>query len=266
VPDFPASPLPGGGGRAILCPVTEHPGPAAEASPRPTPAAPHTPWGEGHPQRADKVILGVMMFVGFYYLATMFLVGPLVGRHPVWLALIRGSTSAVITLGALARTGHGSMTVAVLAGLPGTMAFDWVWWWAGRRWGENALRMAFRGRKAERRIELVKRLGHRYGWLLLVTAYIGPIPMQLIAVAVAMAGMSLPVFLVLDAIGALIWLGLWAGLGYWIGESAVRVADTVSHYSLEVTIVLMVLLILRQARTARRRGNIPAGGSGRGRG
>jgi membrane protein DedA with SNARE-associated domain len=124
--------------------------------------------------------------------------------------------------------------------------------------------MAFRGRKAERRIELVKRLGHRYGWLLLVTAYIGPIPMQLIAVAVAMAGMSLPVFLILDAIGALIWLGLWAGLGYWIGESAVRVADTVSHYSLEVTIALIVVIVVKQVRSGRRRAGAPAGPPGRG--
>jgi membrane protein DedA with SNARE-associated domain len=246
--------------------MTEHPGSAAAASPQATPeAAPHAPWGDGPPQRADKVILGVLMFMGLYYLATMFLVGPLVGRHPAWLALIRGSVSAVITLGALARTGHGSMMVAVLAGLPGTMMFDWVFWWAGRRWGENALRMVFRGRKAQRRIELVRRLGHRYGWLLLVTAYIGPIPMQLIAVAVAMAGMSLPVFLILDAIGALIWLGLWAGLGYWIGESAVRVAETVSHYSLEVTIALIVLLVARQVRSARRQAGALAGPPGWGR-
>lgn len=241
-------------------PVTETAEPAATAPQEPGPAhGPHAPWGDGHPERADKLILSLMVFMGFYYLGTMFLVGPLVGRHPVWLALIRGSTSAVITLGALAGTGHGSMLVAIFAGLPGTMLFDWVYWWAGRRWGENALRMAFRGRKAERRIELAKRLGGRYGPLLVVTAYIGPIPMQLITVAVAMAGMSLPVFLILDAIGALIWLGLWAGLGYWIGEDAVHVADAVSHYSLQVTIGLVVLVVLRQS-WARKRAGAPAGG------
>ncbi len=166
--------------------MTDHPGPAGAGLPAAHPGggggggvAPHAPWGDGPPQRADKVILGLLMFMGFYYLATMFLVGPLVGPHPAWLAVIRGSVSAVITLGALARTGHGSMMVAVFAGLPGTMMFDWVFWWAGRRWGElPPFAWSFEGRKAERRIELVRRLGHRYGWLLLVTAYIGPIPMQ----------------------------------------------------------------------------------------
>ena len=208
-----------------------------------------------------------MMFSGLYYLATSFLVGPWVGRHPVWLALSRGSASAVITLGALARTGHSSLPVAVLAGLPGTILFDWVFWWAGRRWGENALYLVFRrrGRNAEKRIERTKRLAHRFGWLAVVTGYIAPIPVQLIAVAVGLGGMSLAAYVLLDALGALIWLGLLAGLGYGIGQSAVDIADTVSTYSLRVTLGLIGLILARQFWTARRRPDAPATGPGWGR-
>jgi membrane protein DedA with SNARE-associated domain len=240
--------------------MTEHPGRAAAAPEPPAPATGHIilPW-VGQARRADKLVLGLMMFSGIYYLATSFLVGPWVGRHPVWLALVRGSASAVITLGALARTGHSSLVVAVLAGLPGTILFDWVFWWAGRRWGDNALHMVFRkGRNADKRIERTRRLTHRYGWLAVVTGYIAPIPVQLIAVAVGLGGMTLPVYVLLDAIGALIWLGLLAGLGYSIGQSAVDIADAVSRYSLRVTLGLIALIFVRQLWAGRRRAGAPA--------
>jgi len=215
----------------------------------------HLPWKQvpwNQLKTADKVILWLIAISGLYYLVTVPLVAPLVGSHPALLAIIRGSATAVITLGAKAATGHGSMVVAVCAGLPGTILFDWVFWWAGKRWGDNALHMLFRrGRNPERRIAQVKRLSHRYGWLAVVTGYIIPIPVQLIAVAVGLGGMSLPVYLVLDAIGALIWLGMLAGLGYWIGQSAVDVANAVSHYSLWVTLGIVGLVVARQYRTAR---------------
>lgn len=219
------------------------------------------PW-VGHAQRVDKLLLGLMAFSGIYYLITTPLVAPLIGHHPVLLALIRGSATAVITLGALARTGHGSLLVAVVAGLPGTILFDWIFWWAGRRWGDNALMMMFRrGRNPAKRIDRVKRISHRYGWLAVLTGYIIPIPVQLIAMTVGLGGMSLGLYVILDAIGALIWLGLLAGLGYWIGQSAVNVADAVSRYSLRVTLVLMVIIMARQgwaARNKARAQNTPA--------
>jgi membrane protein DedA with SNARE-associated domain len=246
--------------------MTDHAGrPAGASEPTPRGGAPNLPW-TGQAQRADRAILGLIAFSGIYYLATSFLVGPWVGRHPVWLALIRGSATAVITLGALARTGHSTLTVAVLAGLPGTILFDWVFWWAGRRWGDNAVHLMFRkGRNADRRIVRVKRLAHRYGWLAVLTGYIIPIPVQLIAVAVGLGGMSLPAYVLLDAAGALIWLGLLAGLGYWIGQSAVDVADAVSSYSLRITLGLVAVILVRQFWSARRRTGAAAGPPRRGR-
>src|ERR1700742_2859456 len=132
--------------------MTDHAGLSPGATkPPPRTGGPELPW-TGQAQRSDRLILGLIAFSGIYYLGTSFLVGPWIGRHPVWLALARGSASAVITLGALARTGHSTLTVAVLAGLPGTILFDWVFWWAGRRWGGNALHLMFRkGRNADRR-------------------------------------------------------------------------------------------------------------------
>ena len=39
-------------------------------------------------------------------------------------------------MGARARIGEASIVEAVLLGVPSLMMFDWVFWWAGRRWGD----------------------------------------------------------------------------------------------------------------------------------
>jgi membrane protein DedA with SNARE-associated domain len=65
--------------------------------------------------------------------------------------------------------------------------------------------------------------------------------------------MRLVTFLILDLIGAVLWAGLLAGLGYALGQHAVHAARTVSHYSLWFTIgivALSVLFILRAQRRA----------------
>jgi LPXTG-motif cell wall-anchored protein len=53
------------------------------------------------------------------------LVPSLVGSHPALLELLRGSATAIVTMGALARTGEANLWVAVLAGIPALIAFDW---------------------------------------------------------------------------------------------------------------------------------------------
>jgi membrane protein DedA with SNARE-associated domain len=216
------------------------------------PTGPVLPW-QGVAERADKIILGLIMFSGFYYLGTTFLVPNLVDSHPALLAMLRGSSVAVVTLGALARTGHGSIVVAVLAGLPGTILFDWVFWWAGKRWGHNALAMILgRSKNPEKRMRRAEAIAGKYGPIAVVTGYIIPIPTSVIAVAVGLGGMSLPVYVLLDAVGALIWLGLLATLGWNMGQSAVDVVHSISHYSLYLTIALVVLIMGRQVMLNRR--------------
>jgi membrane-associated protein len=226
-------------------------GPAAPAPSAPRPG-PTLPW-QGAGERVDKIILGLIAFSGLYYLITMPLVPEMIEHHPALLALMRGSSTAVVTLGALARTGHGSIVTAVLAGLPGTILFDWVFWWAGKRWGHNALAMILgRSKNPQKRMARVESISGKYGPIAVVTGYIIPIPTTVIAVAAGLGGMSLPVYVVLDAIGALIWLGLLAGLGWGMGQSAVDVVHAVSHYSLIVTIALVALVMGRQIAMNRR--------------
>jgi membrane protein DedA with SNARE-associated domain len=79
-----------------------------------------------------------------------------------------------------------------------------------------------------------------------------PVPRAVIYVIAGWAGMRLATFLVLDLIGAVLWAGLLAGLGYTLGHHAVVAARTVSHYSLWVTIGIVALSVLFALRSQRR--------------
>jgi membrane-associated protein len=210
------------------------------------------PW-EGRPERTDIVLFALILGSSLYALLLLPATPSLVGTHPVLLELVRGSATAMVTMGALARTGHASLFVAVVAAIPGLMMFDWVFWWAGRRWGKRILDV-FLGNhpKAAQRTARLERLIHRFGWLALVIAYFQPVPNVLIYAAAGWTRMRLVTFLVLDLIGTLLWIGLCVGLGYAIGQRAVDIAHAISHYALWATIALVVGIIGRQIWLQRR--------------
>jgi membrane-associated protein len=214
------------------------------------------PWGEGRAQRADVVLMAGIALSGAYGLLLLPAVPSMVGTHPLLLELFRGSMTSMVTMGALARTGHASLVVAVLAGIPGSMMFDWLYWWAGRRWGDRALHLFMRRDhpKAAKRMAWVERASGRYGWLAVATAYLLPVPSALIYAAVGWSGMGILTFLLWDLVGALLWVLLIVGLGYAIGQDAVDVAHAVSHYALVLTLGLVVAIVAYQVWAARRRG------------
>jgi len=222
-----------------------------DAAAKPREAA--VPW-DGRPERLDIFLLGMIMLSGIYNLVLLPATPSLVGTHPVLLELIRGSATAMVTMGALARVGDQSLIIAVLAAIPGLMMFDWVFWWAGRRWGNRVLDL-FLGNhpKAAQRTARLERIVQRWDWLAIVIAYFQPVPNVLIYAAAGWTGMRLIPFLLLDLIGSLLWIGLMVGLGYAIGQSAVDVAHAISHYALWATIALVVAIIGRQFWVARRR-------------
>ena len=108
-----------------------------EGAAAPRNAAP-LPW-DGQAERADLILMGGIVFSGLYLLALMPLTPSMVYDHPVILELLKGSMTAMITMGAKARIGEASLLVAVLAAIPGLMWFDWLYWWAGKRWGKRAI-------------------------------------------------------------------------------------------------------------------------------
>jgi membrane protein DedA with SNARE-associated domain len=76
-----------------------------------------------------------------------------------------------------------------------------------------------------------------------VLAPILPVPSVIIYAAAGWTGMRLRWFLLLDLIGNFGWVALMVGLGYGLGQSAVNVAHTITHYSLLITIGLVVVIV-----------------------
>ena len=212
---------------------------------------PRIPWA-GRPRPVDILLWAGIVLSGVYDWAMLPFRAPLVGTHPVVLELLSGSTEAIITAAAFARLGHGTLLVVLLAAIPGLMKFDWLYWWAGRLWGERLITLLSGKRnRGHKYMNRVRRWGRKFTWPAVVIAPFLPIPTAIIFAVVGWAGMRLVTFLILDAIGTLLWAGMLAGLGYALGHHAVVVAQTISHYGLWISIALVVVIVFFQVRSQR---------------
>ncbi len=237
------------------------------ASDRPEPQVPRrvpsrvpAVWGEGA-ERADTSLALMIGLYVVYSLALWPLVPALIGSHPLLLEIVSGSTLAEVTVGAHSRLGELPLWLAVVVGVPGSMMFDWVFWWAGRRWGDRALHLVLgvsnrdstpRGMaRREARIARLERMAGRFGPVAVVLAYYLPLPSVLFYVTAGLSGMRLRTFLVLDVVGTLLWVGPVVGLGYAVGKPAVDVVDRIDHYSTLLAIAVVVVVTGAQVRRRR---------------
>jgi membrane protein DedA with SNARE-associated domain len=195
-------------------------------------------------QRADRIIVGGLALAVALQLALWPLVPALVASHPALLELIRGSVASIVNMGARARVGDTSLALAVVLGVPSLMMFDWLFWWAGRRWGDGVFLwlLGGPGPRNERRLGRLHRLEERFGPAAVVLAYFLPVPSTLVYAAVGDGRMRLWVFLALDLAGTLLWTSALAVGGYLLGRQAVDAADTLAHYSLWATIAGVVVI------------------------
>jgi len=243
------------GGAPGADPQPQSPEPEANAQagggPRGTWDDPRVPWS-GKPRRVDIVLWAGIVLSGLYYWALLPFVAPLVGTHPVLLEVLNGNTAAIISAAAFVRVGHGSLVIVLLAAIPGLMKFDWLYWWAGRLWGERLIAiLSGRRNRGGKYMVRVQRWGWKFTWPAILVANFLPIPTAIIYVVAGWAGMRLVTFLILDVIGSLLWAGLLAGLGYELGHHAVVVAQAISHYGLWISIGLVVVIVFFQVRSQR---------------
>jgi membrane-associated protein len=206
------------------------------------------PTETAHPEfkldRRQAICAGILCLQGAYRLVLLFATPSLIGRHPVLLEALRGSTSSLVAGGAFARVGRASLVLALLAPLPTLMMSDPFVWWAGRLWGPEVVELlAGRGAAERRWVKISMHLIERARSWAVALAPVLPIPSIIIYAAAGWTGMRLRWFLVLDLIGNLGWVALIVGLGYAIGQSAVNVAHNITHYSLLITIGLVVVCV-----------------------
>jgi len=233
---------------------------AAERAPTATTAAaekadrandPQLPW-HGKPRATDIFCWLGIVFSGLFYWVLLPLRLSLVGTHPVMAELLNGGTESIISAAAFARAGDGTLIVAVLAAIPGLMKFDALYWWAGRLWGERFIMALPGSQRVAKHMGRVQRAGRKFTWPAVVVCFFLPIPRTIIFVIAGWVGMRLVTFLILDLIGALLWAGLLAGVGYTLGHHAVVAAKTISHYSWWFTIGIVALTVLVTVRSQRR--------------
>jgi membrane protein DedA with SNARE-associated domain len=214
---------------------------------------PRLPW-TGKPRKADVACWAAVVGSGLFLLALLPFRAALVGTHPVLGELLNGSTESIIAAAAFARVGRGSLAVAILVAFPGEMKFDLIWWWAGRLWGEKVLQIISGKRTSgQKYLTRVRKWGWRFSWPAVIVSPFLPIPTSIIYAVVGVAGMRMVTFLILDLIGTALWTGLLIGLGYELGQSAVNVAETISHYSLWISLGIVAIVLVGQLRGARRR-------------
>lgn len=199
--------------------------------PRAPTGAGRWPGGRARPRAADLIIafgLAIWFVSGYVFSA---IVGFLLD-HPLAHLLLTGSISAQVTGGAYAREGKMPLVEVFLAAIVGSAMFDPLFYWIGRRYGNVLTRVLVRTRMVKpRSVDRGERLIARYGaWAVLFSWYL-PVPNMVTFAAVGSAGMSFPVFLVLDVLAALLWSCLVVGLGYAIGHPAVALAIDITHYA-----------------------------------
>jgi membrane protein DedA with SNARE-associated domain len=209
---------------------------------------PRLPWN-GKPSKADIACWAAIVGSGLYLLAILPFRAALVGTHPVIAELTNGSTESVIAAAAFASVGKGSLIVAILVAFPGLMKFDLVWWWAGRLWGEKIVHIiAGKRSSGPKFLARVHKWGWRFSWPAVIVSPFLPIPNSIVYAVVGVAGMPFVTFIVLDLIGTGLWVGLLIGLGDVLGQRAVNIAQTISHYSLWISIGLVVIVLAAQFR------------------
>jgi membrane-associated protein len=224
---------------------------------------PRLPW-QGKPRTADILCWLGIVLSGLLYWVLLPLRLSLVGTHPVVAELLNGGTESIISAAAFARTGHGTLVVAVLAAIPGLMKSDALYWWAGRLWGERFIMVLPGSQRMAKRLPRVQQAGRKVTWPAVVVSSFLPVPRALIYVIAGWAGMRLVTFLILDLIGSLLWAGLLSGLGYALGHQAVVVATTISHYSWWFTIGILAVSVLFVVRSQRRLRAVAAAQGGEG--
>ena len=168
----------------------------------------------------------------------------LLADHPALLEFVSGDLFAIGAGAAFARIGEAPLWLVVVAGAVGMVKFDWLAWWAGRRWGAGIIRIFTTSERAQR---YAARVTERRPWIVrlaVVIAILPGIPTAVVYAAAGWARMRLATFLLLDLVGAVLMTALVAGLGYRLGERAIDVVLTIDRYASAVSLVMITVALL----------------------
>lgn len=225
-----------------------HAAPSPDATQEPTEKPwwddPALPWRH-KPERADIACLSWLSAVSVYSLVMMPLRPAILALSPIVVGALGYRTGLVMT-GALARVGDHWWPLVWFLGTLGAMKFDWVFWWAGRRWGRSLIEIwSGRSARARRANERAEKLARRWDWLAIIVTYLPiPMPAQVIYAVVGEAGTSLKKFLAITFAASAVSTAGYLYLGYLVGEPAVALMEQYGQYLWYVSLGLLAFVLI----------------------
>lgn len=204
----------------------------------------------------DVLIIGPIVANTIYYYAGLPLNAFLLGTHPVLLEFIRGSTVSMLAAGGFARVGHVALPAALFAPVLISMWTDPCYFYAGGRYGRRIIEYYERNDpRWRKRIARGERFFRKFGLWTVVFAPFLPVPSALFYLAAGEAGMSFLLFILADLAGTLLYIAMFVAIGWFVGQHAVDVAQSITHYAwwiLGGTILLVIVYSIWSSWTSGR--------------
>lgn len=165
--------------------------------------------------------------------------------------------SAVLAASAAAAAGDLDIRVVVLTAFVAAVLGDNIGYLIGRKLGRPVIvRYGARFGATETNMQHAEAVAAKYGPLMVVFARFVVVLRQLNGIVAGSTGMRWPVFLVANAIGAALWVGLWSTLAYRFGLTTKALPFIWHHLSLVAAVLtplLIILLAVLYVRSRRRK-------------
>jgi len=166
--------------------------------------------------------------------------------------------SAVILASTAAAEGKLDIRAVAAAAFLAAVAGDNIGYLLGRRLGRPVItRYGARFGLTEAAFDKVEAVARRRGPFMVVIARFVVVLRQLNGIVAGTTGMPWPVFLVANAIGAALWVGVWTTLAYKFGHSTDIVPFIWHHLNAVMAIVVPLLVLALVILHFRHRGAQP---------
>jgi membrane protein DedA with SNARE-associated domain len=149
----------------------------------------------------------------------------------------------LLGVGALAGSGRMSVVIALCVAVAASLPPDLAWYELGRRRGSRVLGVLCRvSLEPDFCVRRTENLFMRYGWRTLLIAKFLPGLSTVAPPLAGIVGIGRGRFILLDTAGALIWSGVWLGLGYLFKGAIELVAAEAARLGNWLLIVIGVAL------------------------
>jgi len=167
--------------------------------------------------------------------------------------------SAVIVASAAAAAGKLDIYAVAAAAFVAAVTGDNIGYLLGRKLGRPVItRYGSRIGLTDANFDRVEKVVRRHGPLIVVVARFVVVLRQLNGIVAGTTGMPWPTFLLANAVGAALWVGVWTTVAYKFGHSTDIIPFIWHHLSAAMAIGMPLLLVGLAILHLRRRGSAPS--------